>query len=285
MGDGQRWREGLVEDGDEPLVRLVRWTGPWAEDDPDANLKVDVAAYAGLEPLTTLTNLARNVDVPVGALVRYVLAKWASGGSEGLLEVGPSTVARLAATVAEAEAAGTDEARLAAYRVLREVVGWLEHGRVQADSTYPAGGGGPVRRTRVGAYGVITEGERILLVRVSALDHLDVGRWSLPGGGLDHGEPIEAGALREIREETGLDATLGDLLAVHAEHLPPERTPSGRDVHWVQIYFRATVPPGSEPEHEMDGSTDLARWVHRDELAELDLVSVARRGAALAGWG
>ena len=31
------------------------------------------------------------------------------------------------------------------------------------------------------------------------------GRWSLPGGSLEIGETVEAGAVRETREETGVD--------------------------------------------------------------------------------
>jgi hypothetical protein len=135
------WREGLVEDGDEPLIRLVRWGGPWPEGDPDANFKHDVASYGHTRPLSTLTALARNLDMPVGALVRYVLARWASGGSEALLELGPSTVERLRREFEAAEAVGTDAARLRAYEVVRQQVAWIGHGLDAPESTYPDGGG------------------------------------------------------------------------------------------------------------------------------------------------
>jgi hypothetical protein len=111
----------------DPEVRLERWTGPWADDDPDANLKADVALYAPVDPLGTITALSANVDVPVGALCRYVLAKWATGGSGGLLELGPTMTRRLAAVCDAAETAATDEARLAAYHQLREMLAWLRH--------------------------------------------------------------------------------------------------------------------------------------------------------------
>jgi hypothetical protein len=110
---------------DEPTVRLERWTGPWPDDDPDANLKADVALYAMVDPLGTIEGLSTNVGVPVGALCRYVLAKWATGGSGSLLELGPTMTRRLAAVCDEAEAAGTDEARLAAYAQLRQMLDWL----------------------------------------------------------------------------------------------------------------------------------------------------------------
>ncbi len=108
-----------------PVVRLEPWTGPWPDDDPDANFKADVALYALTDPLATVGPLSENLGVPVGALIRYVLAKWATGGSGGLLELGPTMVRRLDAVCRDAEAAGTDEARLAAYEQLRAMVSWL----------------------------------------------------------------------------------------------------------------------------------------------------------------
>ena len=110
---------------DEPTVVLERWTGPWEPDDPDANFKSDVALYTTTDPLATIEGLSTNLDIPVGAIVRYVLAKWATGGSGGLLELGPTMTRRLADVCDRAEAAGTDEARLDAYRQLRDMVQWL----------------------------------------------------------------------------------------------------------------------------------------------------------------
>ena len=110
---------------DEPTVRLERWAGPWPADDPDANFKADVALYSLLDPLRTIRNLARALDVPVGAICRYVLAKWATGGSGGVLEIGPTMTRRLAAVCDDAEATGTDQARLDAYAQLRAMLSWL----------------------------------------------------------------------------------------------------------------------------------------------------------------
>jgi hypothetical protein len=111
----------------EPEVRLVRWDGPWPDDDPDANFKTDVALYANIDPLTTIENLSRAIDVPIGALVRYVLAKWATGGSGGLLELGPTMTRRLGQICDRAEDADTDAARLAAYDQLRQLLDWLRY--------------------------------------------------------------------------------------------------------------------------------------------------------------
>ena len=111
---------------DEPAtVTLETWTGPWDPDDPDANYKAEVALYARHDPLPTFRALSRATGIPVGALIRYVLARYATSGSGGILEVGPSMVHQLWQPVAEAETSGTDEARLAAYGQLRGMISWL----------------------------------------------------------------------------------------------------------------------------------------------------------------
>jgi len=109
----------------EPSIELVRWTGPWSDDDPDANFKADVALYTMLDPLEALGPLSAATGIPVGALVRYVLARWASAGSESLLNAGPSVIERMWAAFSEAEHTDTAEARLAAYEVVRQMVAWL----------------------------------------------------------------------------------------------------------------------------------------------------------------
>ncbi len=106
-------------------LTLAGWTGPWPDDDKDANFKADVAAHAHLDPLSTITNLSNSTGVPVGALVHYVLCRWASEGSSALLELGPRMTRRLREPFVEAEAADTDEARLAAYEQIRQMVEWL----------------------------------------------------------------------------------------------------------------------------------------------------------------
>ena len=62
-----------------------------------------------------------------------------------------------------------------------------------------------VRRPRtLGARAIVLDpAGRVVLVR-----HTYVARWHLPGGGVAKGERVEAAAVREVREETGLDATV-----------------------------------------------------------------------------
>ncbi len=115
-------------------VDLVPWTGPWPEDDPDANFKAEVALYAPVDPMTTISNLAAAMGMPEGAIVRYVLARWVSAGSGGLLELGPTMVNRLWEPIEVAEADGSDQARLAAYEQLRQMLSWLRLPLVDPDN-------------------------------------------------------------------------------------------------------------------------------------------------------
>ena len=109
----------------DPLIELSRWDGPWSADDPDANFKADVALYSNLQPLETLQSVSERSGIPVGALARYILARWASAGSESLLYAGPSALKRMWEQFCQAEELDTAEARLAAYEVVRQMMAWL----------------------------------------------------------------------------------------------------------------------------------------------------------------
>jgi precorrin-2 methylase len=109
----------------DPVVVLSPWSGPWPDGDPDANFKADVALYSNADPLDTLRTLSANTGIPLGALVRYVLARWASAGSESLLYAGPSVVERMWGEFRKADEEDSDEARRRAYEAVRQMVAWL----------------------------------------------------------------------------------------------------------------------------------------------------------------
>ncbi len=72
---------------------------------------------------------------------------------------------------------------------------------------------------RVAAYALVLRDDRILLTRLASRISADE-KWHLPGGGVDHGENPRDALVREIREETGLDAEVGDTARVYSAHLP-----------------------------------------------------------------
>lgn len=100
----------------------------WPEDDPHANFKAEVAQYSALDPLPTLENLSHATGIPVPALVRYILVKYTVSGAEALLAMTPVVLQQMEQHLQKAEAAGTGEARLAAYEALRQMIGWLKLG-------------------------------------------------------------------------------------------------------------------------------------------------------------
>ncbi len=88
----------------------------------------------------------------------------------------------------------------------------------------------PTQSIKVGVGGVIFRGDDVLLIKRGKPPFL--GEWSIPGGGLDYGEAIEAGILREVMEETQITARLCGFIGVF-EALP--RADGAHDSHVVMI--------------------------------------------------
>lgn len=59
--------------------------------------------------------------------------------------------------------------------------------------------------------GILTEDGKILIVKQELIEH---SHWSFPGGALEFGETIEECLVREMKEETGLDVKVKDLLYI-----------------------------------------------------------------------
>ena len=142
------------------------------------------------------------------------------------------------------------------------------------------GSDGAIQRVRLGAYAWCEHDGAVLLTRV-ANEGPGGGLWTLPGGGLDFGEDPEAGATREVLEETGYIVELGALVGVRNAVLEPAQTISGHRVQTVGIVYRGTIS-GGELATEFEGSTDAAAWIplsDLDALPSVDLLAWTRRAA------
>jgi 8-oxo-dGTP diphosphatase len=125
---------------------------------------------------------------------------------------------------------------------------------------------------RVGAYAVVERDGALLLAR-----WVGSQRWTLPGGGLDHGEDPRLGAVREVEEETGYQVELRQLLTVESFRQLVERPDGPVDHQTICIVYSAEVV-GGELRHEVGGSTDAAAWVPLADvpgLARGGLVDIA----------
>jgi len=145
----------------------------------------------------------------------------------------------------------------------------------------------PPQRQRVAAYAVVRrEDGALLLTRVAPEVAGAAGRWTLPGGGIDHGEDLRDATVREVYEETGLHVEVGAVLDVRSAHWVGPR-PDGvvEDFHAIQVVFEAGLRPESrdvEPHvTEVDSTTDLSRWVPWPEVAGLAKVPLVEHVVAL----
>ncbi|HEV3110773.1 MAG TPA: NUDIX hydrolase [Candidatus Binataceae bacterium] len=77
--------------------------------------------------------------------------------------------------------------------------------------------------------------------------------WAIPGGFVDVGETVEAAAMREMREETGLEVELTDLLGVYSR---PDRDPRGHTVSLVYV-GRAQGEPHADDDAKAAGLFSL----------------------------
>ena len=103
---------------------------------------------------------------------------------------------------------------------------------------------------------IITRGDQILLQRRS-----DNGNWSLVGGLMELDETFEETAIREAREETGLDVKLDYLVGVY--HNRHAQWPNGDKAHVVCAVYKANILSG---EPRIDEESLELRFFKREEL-------------------
>ncbi|MGW4769811.1 NUDIX hydrolase [Nocardia sp. NPDC004278] len=110
---------------------------------------------------------------------------------------------------------------------------------------------------------ILDDDDRILLLQRS-----DNGLWAPPGGAQDFGEYIADTAVRETREETGIDVQITGLVGIYTNPHHVMAYSDGEVRQQFAICFRAV--PISGALHTSPESPRV-RWVRQDELDSLDI--------------
>lgn len=123
----------------------------------------------------------------------------------------------------------------------------------------------------MGVGAVIVQDGKLVLIRRGV--EPDKGKWSIPGGGVELGETVGDAAVREAKEECGLDIELVEDRPMDAldKMVPGEK---GRlQYHYVLLQFLAR-PKGGTLKPTSDATE--ARWVPLEEVKRYNLTNSFR---------
>jgi ADP-ribose pyrophosphatase YjhB (NUDIX family) len=247
---------GGVEHGEHPADAAVRETRE--ESGLDIRVLGLPRVYADVLPLPALGVDEHTVRLVYDAEVAGGLLRPETGGTSDAVEYAdPETLPRRPLLPFVAEELGLP-------------VPPAPRARAGSPGTVPAVAADPVRRQRLAAYGLAYDGGRLLVTQLSATTPLPEA-WTLPGGGVDHGEHPAGALVREFAEETGLAAAVGELLGVYSSRFTG-RAPSGvlEDFHGIRLVYAVRVD-GTRPPRVVDtgGTTSAVAWHPVDRLGEL----------------
>ncbi|KAL0919724.1 hypothetical protein M5K25_011839 [Dendrobium thyrsiflorum] len=118
-------------------------------------------------------------------------------------------------------------------------------------------------RVGVGAF-VINQKREVLAVQEKSGKLSGSGYWKLPTGVIEHGEDIFAGAVREVKEETGIDAEFVEVLAFRQSHMA--------FFDKSDLFFVCLMNPLSFDIQKQESEIEAAQWMPIEEFASQPIV-------------
>ncbi|MGD9988847.1 NUDIX hydrolase [Pseudonocardia sp.] len=107
--------------------------------------------------------------------------------------------------------------------------------------------------------------------QILLIHKIDNDYWALPGGGHDPGESITDTAVREVREETGIDVQVTGLVGTYTDPRHVMKYDDGEVRQQFSLCFHAVPIDESEKPREDGTETKAAEWVDPADVPELSI--------------
>ena len=132
---------------------------------------------------------------------------------------------------------------------------------MQFEDIYPE-----VARPYTACFVILRRENKVAMVLRKNTGYMD-GYYGLPAGKGEWFETFTIGAIREAKEEAGVDIRAEDLRFVHVVHRHGEDVHSQKFMDWVDVYFEADRWTG-EPHNAEEHKSERLDWLALDDLPE-----------------
>ena len=142
-------------------------------------------------------------------------------------------------------------------------------------------------RPYIACFTILRDGDKVAMVLRKNTGYMD-GYYGLPAGKVEYGEPYTIGAVREAKEEAGVDISSDKIRFVHAVHRHGVEGDEFMD--WVDVYFEASEWTGEPYNAEVEKSERLD-WIDMNNLPDnivppqLDALQHIARGTLYSEYG
>jgi len=123
-----------------------------------------------------------------------------------------------------------------------------------------------VARPYTACFVILRRGNKVAMVLRKNTGWMD-GYYGLPAGKVEWFEQFSTGAIREAKEEAGVDIDLNDLKFVHVVHRHDESVADNKFMDWVDVDFEADKWTG-EPHNAEEDKSERLDWLDLNNLPE-----------------